>query len=130
MVSNAETARALMPNARPREIVGAFMRAPFRVSTRVELDPSKPMPRNERGELVLAEGGGGALTPQQAKELATEGATLAPGSVAVVNKVTPEQLLAIVVSLIATSKNASEACVRIRQEVAGWRFESTSGEKV
>lgn len=126
LVSNAETARALVAGAPPRAIIQAFTKHPFKVGARLELDPTRPLERDEQGSLVLKDGAGGVISPAAAEELRKKGATVK--GVAVVNRVSPEQLLAIVVSLIATSRNASEACVRIRQEVTGWRFESTSGE--
>lgn len=48
---------------------------------------------------------------------------------AVINKVTPEMLLAVVGTLIATSATAAEAVARIRAEVAGWTFETSTGER-
>jgi hypothetical protein len=46
---------------------------------------------------------------------------------AIVNKVSPEMLLAIVGTLIATSATAAEAVGRIRAEVMGWRFQREDG---
>lgn len=52
---------------------------------------------------------------------------LAPHRLAVANKVTPEMLVGIIGTLIATSSSAAEAVVRIRLEVMGWRFQDTAG---
>lgn len=49
------------------------------------------------------------------------------GGAAIVNKVTPEQLLAVVAAIIATSQDATTACQRIRAEVSGWKFEGHDG---
>lgn len=51
----------------------------------------------------------------------------AVGGTAIVNKVTPEQLLAVVAAIIATSKDSTTACQRIRAEVAGWKFQAADG---
>ena len=62
---------------------------------------------------------------------ATKGTNVSIGhfNVAVANKVTPAMLLAIVVNIIADSASAAEAVQRIRIEVRGWEFESSTGER-
>lgn len=47
--------------------------------------------------------------------------------IGVINKVTPELLLAIVANVIATSPTAAVAVARLRAEIAGWKFESSDG---
>jgi hypothetical protein len=42
---------------------------------------------------------------------------------ATINRVTPEMLIAIVANIIATSPTAAEACVRLRVEVSGWKWQ-------
>jgi hypothetical protein len=44
-----------------------------------------------------------------------------------VQKATPEMLVAVIASIIAHSRNAVEACVRIRAEVAAWVFQTNDG---
>jgi hypothetical protein len=48
----------------------------------------------------------------------------------IVNRVTPEQLLAIVASLIASSPDAQTACTRLRAEVIGWQFQDAKGNSI
>lgn len=44
-----------------------------------------------------------------------------------INKVTPELLLAVVANIIATSPTAAAAVARLRLEIAGWKFEDAAG---
>ena len=50
-----------------------------------------------------------------------------PYGLGVMNKVTPELLLAIVANVIATSPTAAVAVARLRAEIAGWKFQSSDG---
>lgn len=50
-----------------------------------------------------------------------------PEGVGFVNRVTAEQLLAIVAAIIATSTDATRACQRIRAEVDNWKFQGADG---
>lgn len=107
------------PGADPRAIMAAACARPFDVSgSSLELDPALPS--------IL---GGGLLgpLPGSAGKLALD---LPQGKGALVNRVTPEQLLAIVASLIASSPDAQTACVRLRTEVMGWQFQDSKGNKI
>jgi hypothetical protein len=50
-------------------------------------------------------------------------------NIAVANKVTPQLLLAVIGNIIATSESAAVAVARIRLEVAGWTFETSTGQR-
>ena len=50
-----------------------------------------------------------------------------PDGVGVANRVTAEQLLAIIAAIIATSPDATKAVQRIRAEVLTWAFQGHDG---
>ena len=89
----------------PREIVARVFEHPFQMDASIVLDvPAPPV---------------GATKPRNLP--------IGQHNVAVANKVTPELLLAIVANLLATSPDAAHAIARIRLEVAGWTFETSTG---
>lgn len=92
----------------PRAIVAAVFRRPFIVDRTLGPDELALLTNTIRHSPT------GAILDVDLAEV---------GGLAVVNKVTPEQLLAIVASIIATAPDATQACVRIKQETEGWRFE-------
>jgi hypothetical protein len=103
---------AALPPSAPVAIVARTFREPFETEVHIkpeDLPPGAVVRKNtsvgERMEIDLG----------------------AVGGTAIVNKVTPEQLLAVVASIIATSKDATTACQRIRAEVSGWKFQGADG---
>jgi len=102
------------PGADPRAILVAACARPMDVGgQRTEYDPTLP-----------AALGGGQIAP------GAGGLTIPDGRGGLVNRVTPEQLLAIVASLIASAPDAQTACVRLRAEVVAWRFEDRMGRTI
>jgi hypothetical protein len=114
MASNDLARIANVTGADPRAILAAAIARPFNVAgASLEYDPKIP----------VAFGGG--LLAAGSNEL-----TIPDGKGALINKVTPEQLLAIVASIIVTSPSAAVACVRLRAEVSGWKFQQTHGSEL
>ena len=103
------------PGTDPRAIMAAAIARPLAVHGRsLELDPSQTTAM-----------GGGLIVPGRPAEL-----VVPAGNGALVNKVTPEQLIAIVASIIACAPTAADACVSLRREVLGWKFQQNEGSEI
>ena len=101
--------------ADPRAIMAAALSRPLNTrGSSLELDPD-----------LAVDHGGGMVIPGRQNAL-----VIPAGNGALVNKVTPEQLIAIVASIICNAANASDACVALRTEVAGWKFQQTDGSAI
>lgn len=118
-MSGRDLARiALVGGTDPRAILQAAIARPFNMSaTSVEFDPQIPV-----------KFGGGLLAPGENALAIPDGQGADKPLFAVVNKVTPEQLLAIVASIICSAPTAAVACSRLRQEIAGWQFQYADGK--
>jgi hypothetical protein len=100
------------PKSSPTAIVRYILENPFNPDVSIDLASlpvgavtRKKTSVGERVEVDLADAGGAV----------------------VLNKLTPEMLLACVVGIIATSADAATACARIRAEVEGWKFQAADG---